>query len=247
MCLNHLSAHSRLRARHPMEGLAIGGGGLLVAILLTDLRLLSVLATAMILATFAIARPPAKLYIGLVLSTLPFLAMASMALLVSIEGAGLRLVWDAWPMALLVGVRAFTCGLCSLFLGFSHPPESWVYLLGRAPLPRDLVDLLSYAFKSIVVFVDRAWHMHLAHQARLGHVTWRSSLRSTGLLAANLWRQSFHDISNWHRGIGARAGTGSLRTLSFLPQPSRRILGLSGLVYFTTIVVARLTLPGGGS
>lgn len=246
MCLEALSIHSRLRHRHPAEGLALGGGAMLLALMLDTWGVLAILALGMLLLTVLLARPPLRLYVPLALGMLPFLALSSLALVITLDGGHVYITQQALLPAFTIALRAFTCGLCSLFLAFAHPPESWIYLIGRAPLPRDLIDLLSYSLKAVFILVDRAWHMHLAQQSRLGYSSWRSSLRSTALLAANLWNQTYADIRFWHIGISARAGSGTLHTLSFLPPPSSALLLGSGAVYAAAFLMITRLLPGAG-
>lgn len=243
MCLNELSARSRFRAYHPAEGLLLGGGALLVALGGTRPAPLLLMAAIVIVLTLVIARPPLRIYLGLISSVLPFLILAGLALSLSINSHGISFSEAGFQQAVINGLRAFTCSLCSLFLCFAHPPQSWTYLLARLPLPPGLRDLTAYSLQSIFLLANRAWHMLLAQQARLGHQHWRASIRSTGMLAAQLWQRTLTDLHHWHVGIGARAGSGQIRTLSFLPPPS--LARMSGVaLWHLSMLVA---MHGGAS
>ncbi len=243
MCLNELSARSRFRARHPAEGLLLGGGALLVALGGTRPVPLLLMSAIVIVLTLVIAKPPLRVYFGLISTVLPFLLMAGLALSVSINIHGISFSEVGFQQAVITGLRAFTCSLCSLFLCFAHPPQSWIYLLGRLPLPPAFRDLTAYSLQSIFLLVNRAWHMLLAQQARLGHQHWRASLRSTGMLAVQLWQRTLADLRYWHVGISARAGSGQVRTLSFLPPPSLARMTGVGLWHVAMLVA----MHGGGS
>lgn len=240
MCLNELSARSRLRTCHPLEGLMLGGGSLLLALSATRIAPLLLLAASILLLTFLVARPPWRVYLPLAGGSLPFLLLTGLAISVSLSPTGLSWSEQNFGQSILVSVRAFTCALCSLFLAFAHPPASWTFLLSRLPLPSAFHDLTAYSLQTVYVLVDRAWHMLLAQRARGGHHHWRASLRSFSMLAARLLQTSMADLRAWHIGISARGGAGQVRTLSFLPQPRWAFL-LGTAAWHTLMLLAMRT------
>ena len=90
------------------------------------------------------------------------------------------------------------------FLVLSTPVPAVVHSLRRLPLPPIIVELFLYVYRGIQVMVDEATRMHTAANARLGYRNWRTTYRSTKLMAATMLVKAFDRIERMSDSMRAR-------------------------------------------
>jgi cobalt/nickel transport system permease protein len=225
--VEEIAGRSRWRGRHPAEGLALAGALLLATIgasYTPSLLLAAALSTA---ATLLVARPPWRLYAGLWLGILPFLAASAVALSLQWTEAGLAFTPGGIQLALATTARALAASSAALLLASVHPASSWLGLLGTSSRFGDLFSLASYTLKAIALFANRAASLTRAASWRMGKRRGGALLVTTALVASRIWELSWRDIQGWHYGMLARCGDGVPRTLPAFPPASRLRVGLA--------------------
>jgi len=179
-----------------------------------------------------------------------FLFISAVTLAVSVQIGG-----DGWlPVtltiepgqaahALAVVARSIAALSATLFLALTTPMTDVISLARRMRVPATLVEMMTICYRSMFVLLDVMHDMGAAQAARLGHATWRNSMRSMGtavaLLAVETWRRSII----MHQASLARGGGEELRFLE--PQrdgiPAQLAVALS---CGTALVVAAALIPG---
>jgi len=177
-------------------------------------------AALMSLVTLTGARVAPGLYLRVLLPPLGFLLLSSLSLLISLNGDGQgglnwRLAPEALPRIAELSARSLAALSALLFLVLSTPLSDLIQLLRTLKIPEVLLDLMVLCYRMIFVFSEALRDTLTAQQARLGYQSARHSLRSLGLLTANLALQVWLRASHLHQAAMARNGEGPLR---FLPR-----------------------------
>lgn len=235
--LETIAGRSRWRGRHPAEGLALAGALLLAAICASSTPSLLLAAALSTTATILVARPPWRLYAGLWLGILPFLAVGAVALSLQWTAAGLAFTPGGLQSGLATTARALASSSAALLLASVHPPSSWLALLGTSSRFRDLFSLASYTLKAIALFANRAACLTRAASWRMGNRRGRALLVTTALVASRIWELSWRDIQGWHHGMLARGGDGIPRTLPAFP-PACRLRVVLALLPAVAVAIA---------
>jgi cobalt/nickel transport system permease protein len=119
-----------------------------------------------------------------------------------------------WTKAFWVALRSYA--LTSLLLVFTlrFPPSRWLGRLRAYGVPPFLADLLIHMHRCIQTMADTAQATVRSQTMRLGYVSLRSSQRSSGLLAARLFRATMEKARRQQIGLDARGDRGELRVLA---------------------------------
>ncbi len=177
------------------------------------------LAAGLMLLTCFGAGVPFGLFVRVAAPATGFLALSSLSLLVSLSGDGAGgLAWQAAPEAVpriaAVAARSLASLAALLMLVLTTPLPDLIGLLRRLHLPEIMLDLMVLCYRMLFVFSEALHDTLTAQQGRLGYSTARRSLRSLGLLAANLAVQVWQRAQGLHLAAMARNGDGPLRFLS---------------------------------
>lgn len=157
-----------------------------------------------------------RLYLRVAAPAAGFLALSCTTLLFSLEAVddgGLR--WQTAPSALpsiaVVATRSLASLAALLGLVLTTPLPDLIGLLRRLHLPEVLIDLMVLCYRMLFVFSEVISDTLTAQKARLGYTTGRQSLRSLGLLTANLAVQVWRRAHGLHLAAMARNCDGPLR------------------------------------
>ena len=211
------------------------------------LGLAAVLAAVTVLG----AGVPVRSYTRVAMTPWSFLFLSAATLAVSVQlggGGWLPVTLSIEPgqaaQALAVVARSIAALSATLFLAFTTPMTDVISLLRRMRVPATLVEMMTICYRALFVLLDAMHDMGAAQAARLGHSTWRTSMRSMGtavaLLAVETWRRSII----MHQASLARGGGEELRFL----EPRRD--GVAGqlavaLPCGVALVLAAAVIPGG--
>ena len=95
----------------------------------------------------------------------------------------------------LVVARAFGAVSCLTFLSVTTPMPEIINVLRRARCPDLIIDLMYLIYRYIFILLSLHYEMYVAAKSRLGFNGYRTSLRTTGKIYANLLVQSYQFAS----------------------------------------------------
>lgn len=214
---------SRWRHRHPAEKAAFAGGLLLLSFFLPLAGLLLILLTVSLVALTG-ARIPCSLYGRVLAIPMAFILIGASSLLVtlSFQSGGFHVGFARSGMmpAIRLVVRAMAAASCLIFFSLTTPTADWLPLLRKFHVPAVVVDLMMMTYRLLFVFAERLSTLQQAQAARLGNLTLRSRLRTTGLIGANLFIRSLDRARRIELGMEARCYNGEIPFLPFEHKPS---------------------------
>lgn len=218
---------SRWRHRHPAEKATFAGGLLLLSFFTPLSGLLLILLTVSLVALLG-ARIPGALYGRVIAIPLAFILIGASSLLVtlSIQSGHLHIGFaksGALPAIQLVA-RAIAAASCLVFFSLTTPTADWMPLLRKFYVPAVVVDLMLMTYRLLFVFAERLSTLQQAQAARLGNLTFRSRIRSTGLIGANLFIRSLDRARRIELGMEARCYNGEIPCLPFERKPSLPVI-----------------------
>jgi cobalt/nickel transport system permease protein len=201
------------------------------------------IALLLAMATVALAGVPIGLYLRVAAPAAGFLAVSSLSLLFSVgaDAAG-SLAWqfapDAVPRVATVAARSLASLAALLLLVLTTPLRDLIALLRQLHMPEVLLDLMVLCYRMLFVLSEALNDTLTAQSARLGYTNTARSLRSLGLLAANLAIQVWQRAQALHMAALARNGCGPLRFLSPTFAHSGRDTSIAATAGVALIVVA---------
>jgi len=204
------------------------------------------LALVMAVTTLLGGGLPLQNYVRIAAPALLFLACSAISLIFSLRlggpwGVSLQLAETELPRAALVCSRSLGGLACLLFLALTTPMNDIINLLRRLKTPETLLDLMYLCYRMLFVLSEAMHDMHTAQAARLGHSSPQRTLRSLGILAANLTLQVWHRSQALHYSAMARNNDGPLRFLEPEFPRKRSSLAVSALGGSALIVLALVT------
>lgn len=191
---------------------------------------------------------PLRLYLRVAAPPVGFLMLSCLTLIVSIRfdaagQAAWQLAPDALPRIATVAARSLAALAALLGLVLTTPLPDLIALLRRLRTPEVLLDLMVLCYRMLFVFASAMQDTLTAQQARLGYCSTRQSLRSLGLLAANLAVQTWLRARGLHQAALARNGGGPLRFMTpDYPHAGRDQLVALGAGAGLIFVATRLAL-----
>lgn len=217
LMIDRLAQASRWRGRAPVEKAVLALGLLGLAMLLPPWPG----ALLALLAAWGAAVMGAGVPLGewLRLNAVPmgFALTGAAALAVEIRADGLFLAADNGAQALAVLTRAAASVSCLLLLAVTTPTPDLVRGLRRLGLPAEIAEMALLTWRFLFLLLDAAAAIRVAQDSRLGWDGWRRSIRSAGLLIAQLLPRAMERARRLEIGLAARGFDGSLRMLS--PDP----------------------------
>ncbi|MEI6562687.1 MAG: cobalt ECF transporter T component CbiQ [bacterium] len=218
---------SRWRLRHPAEKAAFAGGLLLLSFFMPLSGLLIILLMVSLVALLG-ARIPYALYGRVMAIPMAFILIGASSLLVTLSfHSGLihfGLTNDGVIPAIRLVARAMAAASCLIFFSLTTPTADWMPLLRKFYVPTVVVDLMMMTYRHLFVFAERLSTLQQAQAARLGNLTFKSRIRTTGLIGANLFIRSLDRARRIELGMEARCYNGEIPCLPFERKPSLPII-----------------------
>lgn len=192
------------------------------------------------------AKIPIKFYLNLL--AYPTIIVAISSLIIAIFfGQGdllteIVLPWFRWTIfknGVMMGIATFLrvegALSCLYFLVLTTSITDIFIILRKAHIPRIVIEMSLLIYRYIFVFMDVAAQIYIAQKLRLGHSSWQKRIRSTALIAGNLFIRTLEQGERTFVAMSARGYDGSIRTLDDLHQP--RLIYLLGIVLFDAILI----------
>lgn len=245
--IDHYAWTNRWRGRHPAEKLLPAFGLLLLTLILPPPTTGPLVLATVVLTLAYGAAVPLRALLAVLAAPAAFLLFGAPFLAVSVnfsDGPGLHLSPEGLRLARDTGIRALAAVSCLAFLTLTTPLADWAPLLRRAGIPAGVVELILLIYRLIFVFAERALTGHRAQVARLGYSRIDRGVRSTGLLAGNLFQRALEQARRLEIGLAARGYSGELRVLS-PEQPLSWLRLAAGMALVALIGVASGLLARG--
>ena len=218
---------SRWRHRHPAEKALFAGGMLLLSFFLPLAGLLLILLLISLVALLG-ARIPSSLYGRVMAIPITFILIGASSLLVTVsfQSGHLHIGFEQSGIipAIRLVARATAAASCLIFFSLTTPTADWMPLLQKLYVPAVIVDLMMMTYRLLFVFAERLSTLQQAQAARLGTLTLRSRIRTTGLIGANLFIRSLDRARRIELGMESRCYNGEIPLLPFENKPSVPVL-----------------------
>lgn len=185
-------------------------------------------------------------YLRVALPPLLFLTVSTLSLLVSLDfgtsltGVSLHLAEAELPHIAAVCSRSLACLSALLFLALTTPLSDIISLLRRCKVPETLLDLMTLCYRTLFVLSEAVHDTMTAQSARLGYSSVTISMRSLGVLIANLIVQVWQRSLALHHAAEARGNDGALRFLENSYPNSRLSISIalvSGCMMIALLVI----------
>lgn len=147
--------------------------------------------------------------------------------------------WTIFRSGVTMGITTFFrvegAVSCLYFLVLTTTMTDIFIILRRVHMPKILIEMSLLIYRYIFVFMEVTARMYTAQKLRLGYSSWKKRIRSTALLAGNLFIRTLEQGERTFIAMNARGYDGTIRTLDELPRP--RTIYLIGVVLFNTMLV----------
>lgn len=107
-------------------------------------------------------------------------------------------------------LKAFASVSCLYFLSLSTPIFEIVGVLNRLRCPKIMTELMLLIYRFIFILTDTAHLMMVSADSRLGYMTKKNWIHTTGLIAGSLFLTAFKKASDMYNAMEARCYEGSL-------------------------------------
>ena len=210
------------------------------------------LIAAMLVLAVLVGGAKIHQYINIIALPLTFVLIGGLALLyeispeptgilsIKIFGAWLTISEKAQSQTALTISRAFGAVSCLNLLSITTPMPDIIAVLHRARCPEIIVDLMYLIYRYIFILLTLHHEMRNAAKSRLGFKNYRTSLRATGKIYANLLARSYQYASKNFDAMESRCyDTG----IKFLQHPQKtthtQIIASSALILTTLYLSMR--------
>lgn len=124
---------------------------------------------------------------------------------------------------------------CLYFLVLTTSVTDILITLRRIHVPLILIEMSLLIYRYIFLLLEIATQMNTAQELRLGHSGWKKRIRSTALLAGNLFIRTLEQGERTFTAMSARGYDGEIRTIDDLPSPKR--WSIIGIVFFDLLLI----------
>ncbi len=209
-----------------------------------------IISTVLILG---FAKVPAEFYFDMLLY-ITIIAAVSSLIIALFFGAGQPLIqvptpWFTWTIyrssintAITTFLRVEGATSAVYFLVLTTTMTDIFINLRKAHIPKILAEMALLIYRYIFVFAEVAMKMHTAQTLRLGNLGFVNRIRSTALLAGNLFIRTLEQGERTFTAMNARGYDGNIRVLEDLPKP-RKISLASIFLFDVLMVIIAFTVP----
>lgn len=131
-------------------------------------------------------------------------------------------------------LKAFASVSCLYFLSLSTPIFEIVGVINRLHCPKIMTELMLLIYRFIFILTDTAHLMMISADSRLGYMTKKNWLHTTGLIAGSLFLKAFKKSSDMYNAMEARCYDG---TLDFLSREKKMTKKQYGIIILYAVIV----------
>lgn len=195
-----------------------------------------------------------KNYLALLRIPLAFLLMGTAAIViglspvpygdayVSVLGYYLYLTKDGLWLAFRLILKAVAALSAMYMLVLSTPASEIICIFGRLHVPKIILELMNMIYRFIFVMMDTQCSMRLAAESRLGFWGFRTSCRSFGSTAGNLFVVSLKKAGVYYDALTARCYDGELMFLEEEKKLNGRQIWIAVSYFLILFLVYLLSL-----
>ena len=147
--------------------------------------------------------------------------------------------WTIYTSGINMAVATFARvagGLsCLYFLVLTTPVTDILITLRRIHVPLILIEMSILIYRYIFLLLEIASQMNTAQEMRLGNTNWVNKIKSTALLAGNLFIRTLEQGERTFTAMSARGYDGEIRTLDDLPNPRAGLV--IGILFFDALLI----------
>ncbi|ENN96836.1 cobalt ABC transporter permease [Methanocaldococcus villosus KIN24-T80] len=144
-------------------------------------------------------------------------------------------------LGLLVFSRMLGGVSSMLFLALTTPMPQLFYVLRDLKFPSVFIEMLMMIYRYIFVLLDEMIRIKFAQETRLGYKDLKTSYRSLGILAAQLFIRAFEKGEKAYLYMLSRCYDGKLRTLESIENPKLKDVLLIFIFEFILLILVFIT------
>ena len=218
---------NKLRDNHPLERVVFALFTMAMALFFKDWKVHFLIILSMYFLLVFRAKIQSRVVLKLLLLPLSFLLIGVFTIAVQISSLDLPYLYSFTFLnynfgitmsSLQIAFSTMTVSLsavcCLYFMALTTPMVELLYVFQLFKLPDAIIELMSLIYRLIFVFIDTAFNIYYAQQARYGHSSFKKSITSFALLFANLWGKAFFKSKNLLQSLESRGFDGNLKVLS---------------------------------
>ena len=115
---------------------------------------------------------------------------------------------------------------CLYFLSFTTPMPDILEVLKKLHCPKLLIELMLLIYRFIFILMETASALTTASNCRLGNRSYKTSLKSFGMLGSSLMIRAVRRSNKLYEAMEARCYDGTIRVLSESRPPSKSIVAV---------------------
>lgn len=247
---------NKLRHTHPLERVIFALITMIMALIIKDWQVHLLIIFSMVILLVHKAKIKASVILKLMLIPLGFLIIGVLTIAFQISSSDLNYLFYFNIFNLNIGITAsslqtafntLTVSLsavsCLYFMTLTTPMVEIIYVLQKLKVPDSIIELMTLIYRFIFVFINTAFNIYYAQQARYGHSTFKKSLNSFAILFGNLWGKAFFKSKNLLQSLESRGFEGNIKVLnpeySFSRNNIISFVLLDLLIFFTALFLSR--------
>jgi len=224
----------------------------LIIICVASMSVLTGIFLTIVMMSLAVFAGGLKIHQYVQIITLPvsFLLIAGLALLfeispdpvgvinLSVFGSWLSVTASAQERTATIVSRALGAVSCLTFLSVTTPMPDIIGVLRKARCPDLLIDLMYLIYRYIFILLSLHHHMRDAAKSRLGFIDYRTSMRSTGKIYANLLSRSYVFASRNFDAMESRLYDTGIRFLEHKHKLTPVDIGISAALLIIAVLLS---------
>lgn len=231
--IDYYAYASRMRGWNPQLKAVTAVASLLFCIGANDRKVSVLVLFIMSGITILAGGVPWRNYLALLKIPLAFLLLGTAAIvidissvphgrvLVSVQGVSLYLTEGGPELALGLILKALAALSAMYMLVLSTPASEIICVFRRLHVPKIILELMNMIYRFIFVMMDTQCFMKQAAESRLGYCDFKTSCRSFGSTAGNLFVVSLKKANTYYDALTARCYDGELLFL----EEEKRVKG----------------------
>ncbi|MDR0924100.1 MAG: cobalt ECF transporter T component CbiQ [Hungatella sp.] len=251
--IDYYAYASSMRDWNPQFKAVTAVASLLFCIGANDRKVSVLVLLTMAAVTILAGGIPWKNYLGLLKIPLAFLFLGTAAIVIdlspvphgrvlaSVHGVYLYLTEGGPELALGLILKALAALSAMYMLVLSTPASEIICVFRRLHVPKIILELMNMIYRFIFVMMDTQCYMKQAAESRLGYCDFKTSCRSFGNTAGNLFVVSLKKANIYYDALTARCYDGELLFL----EEEKKVKGWqlwTAAGYFLILVWVRLLI-----
>ncbi|MDW7650297.1 MAG: cobalt ECF transporter T component CbiQ [Bacillota bacterium] len=242
---------NQMRTAHPGERVAFAIATMIITVAVSQVAIH--LAVVAIMVGFLLYKAKIPAHVLLKLFSVPssFLILGVITIAFQVDGNPAGMLWTVNLGPVYLGftqaslstaaqtlLKSLSAVSCLYFLVLTTPMTEIIHLLKQMHIPDIFLDLMMIIYRFIFVFVETAFHIYTSQSSRWGYAGFRRSIRSFGLLFANLWAKGFAKSQNIFTSLQSRGYEGEFNILTPVYAWSLPNIMIFGLIDLGLILAA---------